>query len=117
MAREGFIDFLYGKYLTRKKYVENIMTYLGEIKEACRSIDPDCRTILFGSHARGTARPDSDIDVLLVSRLAENPWTRAKLFVRTLERLEPDHPFEIHIATPQEYEKWYRRFIDVYVEI
>lgn len=117
MVRENLVDLLYSRYLSRRKYIENLMAYLSRVREICRSVDPDCRTILFGSYARGTARPDSDVDILLVSKLAGDPWTRAKIFVKILEGLDPEHPFEIHIVTPEEYEKWYKKFIDVYVEV
>lgn len=117
MAREDFVDFLYRKYLNRRKYLENAMTHLGRIKEVCRSVDSSCRTILFGSYVRGTMRPDSDIDVLLVTELAKDPWMRAKLYTRIYEGLDPEHPFEVHIVTLEEYEEWYRKFIDTYVEV
>ena len=34
--------------------------------EVIRSIEPDAEIILFGSEARGDARPDSDIDLLVL---------------------------------------------------
>ena len=45
--------------MTRKEIVE-------KAKEAIRSIEPDAEIILFGSEARGDARPDSDIDLLVL---------------------------------------------------
>lgn len=45
--------------MTRKEIV-------GKAKEAIRSIEPDAEIILFGSEARGDARPDSDIDLLVL---------------------------------------------------
>jgi len=38
------------------------------VRRLARLFDPD-RIILFGSHARGDARPDSDIDLLVVMHL------------------------------------------------
>ena len=35
-------------------------------KQAIRAIEPDAEIILFGSEARGDARPDSDIDLLVL---------------------------------------------------
>ncbi|MEM4528187.1 MAG: nucleotidyltransferase domain-containing protein [Desulfurococcaceae archaeon] len=117
MAREDFIDFLYHKYLTRKKCLESIMTYVSKIKEVCISIDPTCRVMIFGSYVRGKMRPDSDVDVLLVTELARNPWMRAKLYKKIFEDLGLEHIFQVHIVTSEEYEKWYKKFIDIYVEV
>jgi len=45
--------------MTRKEIV-------GKAKDAIRLIEPDAEIILFGSEARGDARPDSDIDLLVL---------------------------------------------------
>lgn len=45
--------------MNRKEIVE-------KVKLAIRSIEPDAEIILFGSEARGDARPDSDIDLLVL---------------------------------------------------
>lgn len=45
--------------MTRKEIVR-------KAEEAIRSIKPDAEIILFGSEARGDARPDSDIDLLVL---------------------------------------------------
>lgn len=45
--------------MNRKEIVE-------KAKQAIRAIEPDAEIILFGSEARGDARPDSDIDLLVL---------------------------------------------------
>ena len=39
---------------------------VNEIKDAIHKVDPNATTILYGSEARGDARPDSDIDLLIL---------------------------------------------------
>ncbi|WP_218260282.1 nucleotidyltransferase domain-containing protein [Saccharolobus shibatae] len=91
--------------------------YVKKIKKICvEEIDKNCRVILFGSIARGNYRVDSDIDVLIITELANDIWKRAEIAVKIHKRLGFSDPLELHIVTLKIYEEWYKRFIDVYEE-
>lgn len=67
------------------------------------AIDPD-RIILFGSRARGDARADSDVDLLLIKDSAEPPHRRVIPAYRALAGLAV--PKDIIWRTPKEVEDW-----------
>lgn len=65
---------------------------------------PEATIILFGSHARGDAHEDSDLDFLI---LKPNVQNRRKEIVQLLRLLEPyDIPADIFVATCDFFEKW-----------
>lgn len=72
-----------------------------------REVDPK-QVILFGSQARGAARPNSDLDFLIVQ---DHPFvpgrTRRQQMVK-LWRLLARFPFsqDIPVYTPEEVEEW-----------
>lgn len=54
---------------------------LATIGEVARSVLPAAQVLLFGSHARGQAGPDSDYDILIIT---DHPLDiRTKLALRT----------------------------------
>lgn len=117
MARKNILDVLVEHYVARKQFISSVIHYVSEIKKVCTSIDPDCRVLLFGSFVRGGFRPDSDVDVLLITKHAVSPWFRASIYVNVAKTVGFEHPFQLHVVTPEEYEKWYKKFIDVYIEV
>jgi predicted nucleotidyltransferase len=73
------------------------------VRRLVEAIDPD-RIILFGSRARGDARPDSDVDLLVIKDSTEPPHRRSIPAYRALGRIPA--PTDILWRTPQEVEDW-----------
>ena len=117
MPRKGFIDLLIEDAEERKRCFEDFLRYAEKVKEVVRRRDPNARIIVFGSVVRGDVRPDSDIDLLIITDLAEKLDERIKLRMEIMRILGEGSPFEIHIITAEEYENWYRRFIDQTLEL
>jgi predicted nucleotidyltransferase len=69
------------------------------VKRLVSRFKPD-QIILFGSHARGTARPESDIDLLVVLPLSGSK--RAKQVEMRVALHDIRVPKDIIVATPQE---------------
>lgn len=62
------------------------------------------RIILFGSHARGDARPDSDLDFLVIEAEVED---RAKEMVRLRRALRPLRiPVDILVYSSEDVARW-----------
>jgi uncharacterized protein len=61
--------------------------------------------VLYGSRARGTARPDSDVDLMLIAQgLPGDPFQRARdLPPPSLPLSDP--PISLRALTPAEYER------------
>lgn len=74
-------------------------------RRLARRFKPE-QIILFGSHARGTAGPDSDVDLLVVMPL-KNP--RREKRDKEVEMRVTLHdfyiPFDIIVVTPEEVER------------
>ena len=69
------------------------------VKRLVERFDPD-QIILFGSHARGTAGPDSDVDLLVVMPIAGSK--RAKRIEMRVALHDIAVPKDIILATPDE---------------
>lgn len=62
------------------------------------------RIILFGSHARGEARPDSDLDLLIIEESRLPRHERSPRYYHALAGLFPSK--DIVVYTPAEVEAW-----------
>jgi predicted nucleotidyltransferase len=78
-----------------------------EVAEMVRRIvehfHPD-KIILFGSYARGTAGPDSDVDLLVIMPVSGSKRS-ARLAIRAILR-DIDLAKDIIVATPDETERY-----------
>ena len=81
-------------------------TYSRVVDELIRRIVEEVRPlriILFGSAVRGEARPNSDIDLLVVMPPGVHRRRTAQLLYRNITGLGV--PFDILVATPEDLEK------------
>ena len=65
---------------------------------------PTDRVYLFGSRARGDARPDSDIDLIIVSSAFSGmpPWKRWEVLGDAIS--EDFEPIEVRAYSPEEFD-------------
>ena len=103
----------------KKKYFENYKFYCQRLKESAEKILGRARLIVFGSIIMGKFNPRSDIDILIISEnLPKDDEERAIIRTKLKASIAPFSPFQIHLATPQEYQTWYQKFIkESYEEI
>jgi predicted nucleotidyltransferase len=78
--------------MAKKSILETVENYLEIVNEAGIKVD---RAVLFGSHAREEADPDSDIDILVIAPEFDEPYQKERvdllweLRVRSDSRIEP----------------------------
>jgi predicted nucleotidyltransferase len=70
------------------------------VRRIVERFDPE-QIILFGSHARGTARPDSDVDLLIVMPVAGSKRAKQVEIRRALHEFRI--PKDIIVTTPQDF--------------
>ena len=82
--------------MIEKQEIERVATQIG-IASSAESV------VLFGSHARGGAREDSDVDLLII---AESDLPRFKRSCELYKLLRPyPFPMDLIVYTPEEIEK------------
>jgi len=69
--------------------------------EAFDRVMPLQEVYLFGSHARGEAGPDSDVDLCLVSKAAEQQFSAAARFRHAMWEIWPRPPFTLLPIAPK----------------
>ena len=63
-----------------------------------REFSPE-QVILFGSYAKGTARPDSDVDLLVV---VPGEFSGARMAAEIITRLRPTLPLELIVRSSRQ---------------
>ena len=82
------------KRMTPQGYIDRI------VRRIAKKYHPD-QIILFGSHARGEAGPDSDIDLLIVMPIPGSKLEAGLAIRRALGNLPI--PFDLVLSTPEEF--------------
>ncbi len=79
-------------------------TLIAEAGRRLADAAPDAKVILFGSHARGDARPDSDLDLLVIEPALKS---RRAEFVRLREALgNLGVPIDLVVVPESHVEEW-----------
>jgi predicted nucleotidyltransferase len=78
---------------------------LARCLELMNQVTPLMAVCLFGSHARGGARPDSDVDLCIVAEGAERQLKMAQAFGTALQAIWPRPSFTLIPITPQRLEE------------
>ncbi|MCD6368772.1 MAG: nucleotidyltransferase domain-containing protein [Thermoproteales archaeon] len=91
---------------TLLEYLQNYMKIARKVKEIVKKVDPNARVYVFGSVVKGKYTAASDIDILVVT---EKIKEKHRMMVEVYK--ETKAPVELHIATPEKFTSWYRRFI------
>ena len=97
------------------KHLKNYRKIARRIKEVARKRCGSARVIVFGSVVKKRVTALSDIDVLIICDLDEEQ--RIKLRTEIIKELGYDVPVELHIASEEEFRRWYRRFLDSFEEV
>ncbi len=79
---------------------------LEEVVRRILAVGSPLRIVLFGSRARGEARPGSDLDLLIVEESSLPRYKRAARYLRALVGAFPAK--DVLVWTPQEIEAWSR---------
>ena len=79
---------------------------LDDVIARIRSVGDPQRVVLFGSHAHGRGRPDSDLDLLIVEDSDLPRHRRAPRYLRALAGVFPAK--DVIVWTPSEIAEWSR---------
>jgi len=91
-----------------KEMIKNHRKYLKIINKNIKLVLRESQIYLFGSILEGNLVAASDIDILIIADIPKSHLKRAEI-VATIEEksgLPLSHPFEFHLLTQKEFDKW-----------
>ena len=77
---------------------------LVEVVRRILTVGSPIKIVLFGSHAKGTAHPNSDLDLLIIEESELPRYRRSGRYRRVLCGVF--HAKDVVVWTPQEVEEW-----------
>jgi len=91
-----------------EEMIRNFREYLKKINKNINLVLKDAQVYLFGSIIEGNLVAASDIDILIIANIPKNHLERAALIANIEEKTELPlyHPFEFHLLTQEEFNKW-----------
>ncbi|NVM18706.1 MAG: nucleotidyltransferase domain-containing protein [Candidatus Lokiarchaeota archaeon] len=91
-----------------KEMIKNHKKYLNTIYKNINLVLKESQIYLFGSIIEGNLVAASDIDILIIADVPKNHLKRAEIVANIEEKsgLPLSHPFEFHLLTQEEFNKW-----------
>jgi len=77
---------------------------LAELVQRILTAGEPQKIVLFGSHARGDAKPESDLDILIIEESDLPRYRRASRYLRALVGIFPTK--DVVVWTPAEVAEW-----------
>lgn len=95
------------------RQLANYEAVVEKVKSIVERFWRDAKIYAFGSAVEGKYTAASDIDILVVV----DGVSRDEVFeVKAAVYREVDAPVELHVASSEEFERWYRRFVGMLKE-
>ena len=110
------VDILVEQTKEKEKYFENYLFYVRKIKKEAEALLGKVKIFVFGSILRKGETPQ-DIDILVISPKLKTAEEKSKIRAELWNKLGFSSPFEIHFATKEEYNSWWKYFLKKKIEI
>lgn len=108
------VDILLKERKDEEKYFKNYIYYGKLIKRLCEQSIGKVKVLIFGSVIK--EKLPRDIDILIISKKLTSE-EKSKVRAWIFRKIGFSAPFEIHLVNEEEYEGWYKHFIDKKIEI